>query len=95
MRRPKLKPPLPPPDPADGRLMTLAEARLWLAEVGVRRRRQTLWDWLYYGAGGVKLKAVNVAGRWHTSKAALREFFAEATRMRCAESALHMEELRL
>lgn len=79
------------------KLITLTEAARWLAdELGLARDRQSIYRWAYYGhSNGTKLEVVSVAGRWHTSREALRRFLAATTRAHSAESGARINELAL
>ncbi|UBM33762.1 DUF1580 domain-containing protein [Bremerella sp. TYQ1] len=42
---------------------------------GQRPSRPTVWRWLRNGvSGGVRLQAVPIYGKWHTTNAAFRDF---------------------
>lgn len=48
-------------------------------EIGLAVSKDRLSEWVRDGARGVRLEAVRVGGRWHTSAQALRRFLARTT----------------
>ena len=78
------------------RLLSLTDAHAWMRDaLGIRRDRATLFAWLYYGRGGVKLEAVSVAGKWHTSEGAIRRFLAACTKQHSDEAGCDVNPLAL
>jgi hypothetical protein len=78
------------------KLITMRQAAAWLKqELGVVRSPITVWGWMYYGKNGVKLEAVSVAGRWHTTEGALRRFLSNCTRQHSADAGINVAELQV
>lgn len=79
------------------KLLTLDQARKWLAaELGIEKTRRVLWNWCYYGTqDGVKLRHTLVGGKYHTTPAALKEFFTDCVRRKAAGHAVESCELTL
>jgi hypothetical protein len=76
------------------KLMSLPEASKWIEqELGLKRSRVALWQWVTRGHFGVKLEAVSVGGKWYTSQGAVRRFLSDATRAHAAEYGSKVEEL--
>lgn len=78
------------------KLLSLSAASVWLEEeLGLKRNRQSLYRWLYYGVQGTKLEACSVCGQWYVTKEGIRRFLAATTRAHSAESGAQINELAL